>query len=165
MQKQPAAAFAAAVPESTKANSYMERKHINKRKLIIRFTLVIIWIAAGILLFIFNRGHTLLVDNKNCEDLALLAPDFITVTLNKNKPLEFFRGDRDLFNVGGGRHRIKIEFAGKPPFETSFSLPLGPDMFILSIPKMLNGIEPYIDVFYTQPESRSDETEAVNAVL
>jgi hypothetical protein len=107
-----------------------------------------------------NRGHTLLVDNRNIEDLNIRAPDLITVTINKAKPLEFFRNDRDMFQLGGGKHRIYIEFSdGTPPFEKRFTLPLGPDMFLLSIPKMINGIEPYYEVFYTQQESRSDDTE------
>jgi len=135
----------------------MGKRIFNKRKLIIQFSLVIIWIGLGIVLFITNRGHTLLVDNKNVEDPQLRAPDLITVTVDKGKPLEFFRGDRDIFNVGGGTHRIYIEFSdGNPPFETHFNLPLGPDMFILSVPKLINGIEPYYEVFHTQQESRND---------
>jgi len=138
----------------------MVKKIINKRKLVIQISLAVIWIVLGVLLFVLNRGHTLLVDNRNVEDPALRAPDLIMVTVDKNKPLEFFRGDRDIFNVGGGNHRISIEFSdGRPPFEKHFTLPLGPDMFILSITKMINGIEPYIEVFYTQQESRSDEPE------
>ena len=138
----------------------MEKKATNKRKLIIQISLAVLWIILGVLLFIMNRGHTLLVDNKNTENPDLRAPDLIMVTVDKNKPLEFFRGDRDMFSLGGGKHRIKIEFSdGTPDYEEYFSLPLGPDMFILSVPKMLNGIEPYIEVFYTQQESRSDEPE------
>jgi hypothetical protein len=133
---------------------------VSRRKLIIQVSLAVIWIVLGILLFVLNRGHTLLVDNKNTESPELRAPDLIVVSVDKYKPLEFFRGDRDLFELGGGKHRIRIEFSdGKPPFEQIFSLPLGPDMFILSVPKMINGIEPYIDIFYTQQESRSDDTD------
>ena len=135
----------------------MAKGIFNKRKLIIQLSLVIIWIGLGIVLFITNRGHTLLVDNKNVEDPQLRAPDLITITVDKGKPLEFFRGDRDIFNVGGGTHRIYIEFSdGNPPFETHFSLPLGPDMFILSVPKLINGVEPFYEVFHTQQESRND---------
>ena len=127
-----------------------------QRKLIIRLALVVIWIGLGILLFVLNRGHSLLVDNRNVEDLSLRAPDLINVTVNNGRALEFFRGDREIYNVGGGRHRIQIEFSdGTPPFETSFTLPLGPDMFLLSIPRMINGFEPYIEVFRSQPESRN----------
>jgi len=131
-----------------------------QRRLIIRAALVVVWIGLGALLFVLNRGHTLLVDNRNVAVPELRAPDLIKVTVDKGKPSEFFRGDRDIFDVGGGQHRIRVEFSdGKPPFEKSFSLPLGPDMFILSIPKMINGIEPYYEVFYTQQESRSVEAE------
>jgi hypothetical protein len=131
-----------------------------KRRLIIRLALVVVWIGLAIMLFVMNRGHTLLVDNRNVEDLNLRAPDLIEVTVNKGRPLEFFRGDRDIYQVGGGTQRIYIEFSdGTPPFEKRFSLPLGPDMFLLSIPKMINGIEPYFEVFYTQQESRSDTSE------
>ena len=128
-----------------------------QRRFVIRLTLVILWIGLGVLLFVLNRGHTLLVDNRNVESPSLRAPDLIKVTVNKGRPMEFFRGDRDIFRVGGGRHSIYIEFSdGAPPFEKSFTLPLGPDMFLLSIPKMINGVEPYIEVFRSQPESRRD---------
>jgi len=134
--------------------------NIKQRRLIIRFFLIVVWIGLGFILFIFNRGHTLLVDNRNVETENLRAPDLIKVTVNKGKPLEFFRGDRDLFEVGGKKHRIYVEFSdGRAPFEANFSLPLEPDMFLLSIPKMINGIEPYIEEFRTQPESRNVEEE------
>jgi len=127
-----------------------------QRRLTIRLALIVIWIGLGVLIFVLNRGHTLLVDNRNVESPGLRAPDLIQVTVNKNGPLEFFRGDREIYRVGGGRHSIYIEFSdGTPPFEKSFTLPLGPDMFLLSIPRMINGIEPYIEVFHSQPESRN----------
>ena len=134
---------------------------VKQRRLIIRLSLVVFWIALGILLFVLNRGHSILLDNRNQTSPELRAPDMIKITVNRLKPLEFFRGDRDVVDVGGGQQRIKVEFSdGKPPFETSFSLPLGPDMFILSIPKMINGMEPYIEVFRsTQQESQSDDDE------
>jgi len=131
-----------------------------KRRMLIRLALVVVWIGLGVVLFVMNRGHTLLVDNRNVETPAIRAPDLIKVTVDKRNPLEFFRGDRDIFELGGGSHRIYIEFSdGTPPFEKRFKLPLGPDMFILSIPKMINGIDPYYEVFFTQQESRSAEAE------
>jgi len=131
-----------------------------KRRLLIRLAVVVVWIGLGVVLFVMNRGHTLLVDNRNVEAPAIRAPDLIMVTVDKKKPLEFFRGDRDIFELGGGSHRIYIEFSdGTPPFEKRFKLPLGPDMFILSIPKMINGVDPYYEVFYTQQESRSVDAE------
>jgi hypothetical protein len=133
---------------------------VKQRRLIIRLALIAVWIGLGFALFIFNRGHTLLVDNRNIDATNIRAPDLIKVTVNRGKVLEFFRGDRDIFEVGGGKHRIRVEFSdGKPPFEADFTLPLGPDMFLLSIPKLINNIEPYIEEFHTQPESRNVEVE------
>jgi len=131
---------------------------VKRRRLIIRLALVVVWVSLGVLLFVFNRGHQILLDNRNLSSPEMRAPDMITVTVNKSKPLEFFRGDRDVVDVGGGTHHIKVVFSdGKPPFEARFKLPLGPDMFILSIPKMINGIEPYFEVFRSnQQQSRND---------
>jgi hypothetical protein len=135
---------------------------VKKRRLLVRLALVAVWIGLAVCLFVLNRGHTLLVDNRNVEAPAIRAPDMIRVTVDKRKPLEFFRDDRDIFELGGGGHRIYIEFNdGTPPFEKRFSLPLGPDMFILSIPKMINGIEPFYEVFITQQESRAAEEEII----
>lgn len=131
-----------------------------KRRLVIRAALVFIWVCLGIVIFIMNRGHTLLVDNHTIETENLRAPDLIKVSVDRGKAVEFFRGDRDIFKVGGGGHSIRVEFSdGAPPLEKRFSLPLGPDMFLLSIPRMIRGDENYIEVFYTQPESRSEREE------
>jgi hypothetical protein len=131
---------------------------IKQRRLIIRAALVPVWICLGALLFVLNRGHSILVDNHDVESLNLRAPDMIKVTVGRNKPVEFFRRDRDIFEVGGGRHRVRVEFSdGAPAFETSFRLPLMPDMFLLSIPKMINGVEPYYEVFLSEPEIRQAE--------
>ena len=136
----------------------MRNAPLKRRRLLIRLSLVVVWIGLGILLFVLNRGHTLIVDNHNVDSLR--APDLISVSVNNGKALEYFRGDRDLFKVRGSKQQISIEFSdGKPVFKTTFTLPIGPDMFLLSIPKMINGIEPYIEVFYTQPEKRNDDEE------
>jgi hypothetical protein len=129
-----------------------------RRRLFIRMALVVLWIGLGVLLFVLNRGHTLLIDNQNIDDLR--ASDLITVTLDGEKPVEFFRGDRDIFRVGGGRHRLRVEYTdGTPPYENTFTLPLGPDMFLLSIPRMTSGAANAIEVFYRQQESRNVEEE------
>ena len=127
---------------------------LKQRRLIIRLALVVVWIALGIMLFVLNRGHAILLDNRNLTSPEMRAPDMITITVNKLKPVELLRGERDVLDVGGGRQRIRVEYIdGTPPFETSFTIPLGPDMVILSIPKMINGIEPYIEAFQTQRET------------
>ncbi|MDR3173526.1 MAG: hypothetical protein LBU19_04685 [Treponema sp.] len=133
---------------------------VSFRKKIIQFVMVVIWIGLGIIIFVNFRGHTLIVDNRNVEDAGLEAPDLITVTVNRGNSLEFFRGDRDLFSVTGASHRIRVEFSsGGPPFEGRFTLPVAENMYILSIPKMINGITPFVEPFHTEPERHPPEEE------
>jgi hypothetical protein len=131
-------------------------KLLAKRRLIIRAAIVVLWIGLGAVIFVFNRGHVLLVDNRNLEDAR--APDLINVSVDSFRPLEFFRGDRDRFTVTGSKHRIRVTFSdGTPDFTGTFVLPIRDDMYILSVPKMLNGIEPFVEVFHTAPEPRNPE--------
>jgi hypothetical protein len=141
------------------------RNDVKRRRFVIRLALAALWIGLGVLLFVMNRGHTLLIDNQNTGNLR--ASDLIRVTLDRGKPVEFFRGDRDIFRVGGGRHRLRVEYTdGTPPYENTFTLPLGPDMFLLSIPRMTSGAGNAIEVFYRQPESRNvEEEESVETEL
>jgi hypothetical protein len=133
-----------------------------KRRLRIRAALAVLWIGLGALIFVFNRGHTLLVDNRNLENPPGRAPDLITVSVDSSRPLEFFRGDRDRFTVTGSKHRITISFSdGTPDFTGTFILPIRDDMYILSVPKMINGIEPFVEVFHTVPESRNPEDDEI----
>jgi hypothetical protein len=130
------------------------------RRLIIRGCLVVFWLALGAAMFAGYRGHTLLVDNRDVEPPTIRAPDLITLSIDGSSGLEFFRGDRDRFSVRGSNHEIHIDFSdGRPPFEGSFTLPLKDDMYLLSVPKMLQGTEPFIEVFKTAPEPRLPEEE------
>jgi hypothetical protein len=133
---------------------------MNRKRVLIRSCLIFLWVLLGIVIFVKFRGHTLLVDNHDVEDAELRAPDPVAVTVDSGEELSFFRGDRDRFSVRGSNHRIKIEFSdGRPVFEGRFTLPLKDDMYILSIPKMINGIEPYVEVFHVAPEPRRPEDE------
>jgi hypothetical protein len=132
-----------------------------KRRNIIRAAFIILWIGLGVILFIFNRGHALLVDNRNLQDEGIRAPDLITVFVDNQNGLEFFRGDRDRFQVAGSNHRISIEFSdGRPPFEGTFTLPIKDDMYILSVPKMISGIEPFVEVFHSAQVNREEAAAA-----
>jgi hypothetical protein len=132
----------------------MPNKTFRKRRLIIRAVLVIAWISLGAILFVVNRGHTLLVDNRGLEAENLRAPDIIKVSVDRGKGLELLRGDRDMLEVRGGSHLIRVEFpGGGPPLEKRVTLSLMPDMFLLSIPRMIRGDENCVEVFSARPES------------
>ncbi|MDR2048865.1 MAG: hypothetical protein LBP69_05370 [Treponema sp.] len=128
------------------------------KKTIIRGGLFLAWLLLGTLLFITGRGHTLLVDNRDFEHIE--APDLITVYVDRGWGVEYFRGDRDRLTLTGSKHRILVEFSdGSPPFEGNFTLPIRDDMYLLSVPKMVNGIEPFVEVFHTVPEPFNEEAE------
>ncbi|GHV84551.1 hypothetical protein AGMMS50230_01590 [Spirochaetia bacterium] len=128
-----------------------------KRKLI--WTLVVVfWFALGVLIFVTSRGHSLLLDNRNVESPQIQAPEEITIEIDGQKELSLYRGDRDRLTVTGSKHRIRVTVAGGgAPFEGTFTLPIRGDMYLLSVPKMLAGTEPFVEVFYTVPETRNVE--------
>jgi hypothetical protein len=133
---------------------------VKQRRLLIKLALAVLWIGLGVILFILNRGHSLLVDNHSVESPQLRAPDMIKISVDGGKALEFFRNDRDIFDVGGGGHRIVIEFSdGTPAFTAAFSLPIKDDMYLLSIPKMLNGVEPFFEPFHGNQTINREEDE------
>jgi hypothetical protein len=129
-----------------------------QKKMLIRGGLVFVWLLLGTLLFITSRGHTLLVDNRDFENIE--ASDLITVYIDRGWGVEYFRGDRDRLTLVGSKHRILVEFSdGSPPFEGNFTLPIRDDMYLLSVTKMVNGIEPFVEVFHTAPEPVNEEAE------
>jgi hypothetical protein len=125
------------------------------RRVLIRAGLVVIYVGLGVALFVLFRGHTLLVDNHDAGGYS--APDMITVFVDKGEGSGFFRNDRDRYNLSGSRHTITVEFGdGRPAFAGRFELPIKDDMYILSIPRLLNN-EPCVEVFHTQPEKRAED--------
>ncbi|MDR1143888.1 MAG: hypothetical protein LBK77_06705, partial [Spirochaetaceae bacterium] len=72
-----------------------------------RIGIAAIWILLGAALFMTNRGHSLLVDNRDV-DPQIRAPDRISVSLDGKEGVVFFRGDRDRFTVTGSKHRIRV---------------------------------------------------------
>jgi hypothetical protein len=134
----------------------VDGQKIRQKRLLIRGGLVLAWLLLGTLLFITGRGHTLLIDNRDFEDIE--ASDLITVYVDRGRGVEYFSGDRDRLTLTGSKHHILVEFSdGSPPFEGDFTLPIKDDMYLLSVPKMVNGIEPFVDVFHTAPEPVTGE--------
>ena len=132
----------------------------NAKKKLLRAGIVVVWISLGMLIFITARGHSLLLDNRNVEIPELRAPDEVIVSVDEKDGISLLRGDRDRLTVTGSKHRIRVEFKdGRDPFEGEFVLPIKDDMYILSVPKMINGLEPFVEVFQFTPESRNVDAE------
>lgn len=134
------------------------------RRNMIRTGIAVFWVAAAIALFLNFRGHTILVDNKASPDGAAAAVPLMKVSIDAGKAVEFFAGDRDRFAVVGSSHRIRIDFAdGRASVERRFRHPIGIDVFLLSVPKLLAGIEPFIEPFIAEAAVSRDDDEPVTA--
>ena len=129
------------------------------RKRIIRALIVVLWIGLGVVIILTSRGHSILVDNRDAADESYKAEEFIIVSIDNQKPIEVMRRDRVRFMAVGPNHKIRVEFIdGRAPIEQTFSLELKPDMYLLSVPRMLAGLD-FIEVFVVarEPVSPSEE--------
>lgn len=138
--------------------------NVKMRRMIFRACLVVVWVGALVAIFLLNRGHTVFVDNRGAAvggdtSGSYEAVELMKVSIDGGKAVEFFKGDRDRFPVTGAKHRIRVEFMdGRQPLEKEFRLPLITDLFLLSVPKMIAGIEPFVEPFVMEiATSRTDD--------
>jgi len=121
---------------------------IGARRMVARAASVLAYIVLAALVFVFGKGHSLLVDNKKAKDGSYDAIDGIMVSVDGGEALELYAGDRDMVLLKGQSHSITVEgIMDEVKASASFKLPMGEDMLILSVPKLLAGIEPYIEPF------------------
>lgn len=124
--------------------------NVKPRRLVVRAALVVAYIALAALLFVTGRGHTILVDNKADPAGAYAALKGAVVAIDREKPMEFYPGDRDKFVVTGQRHTIRVKLLSGPGAEEKsfeFRVPFGEDMTLLSIAKLMAGVEPWTETF------------------
>ena len=115
---------------------------MNKKVVIMRSLLAIIYILLLVLTFVCGRTHTLLIDNKSASDGSYKAVKMMEVTVNKDKAVELMSGDRDKWTVKGQKVKLVIDFFdGRPSQEFKLRIPLGQDVMFLSVPKLLAGID------------------------
>jgi hypothetical protein len=121
------------------------------RRLVVRAALLVAYAALMAVAFIFGKGHTVLLDNKDSADGTVKAIESMTISVNGQEPMEFMSGDRDMAKVRAQWHTIKIDINGQV-VEKTFSVPLGQDMVLLSIPMLLAGKEPAVVPFVPADE-------------
>lgn len=123
------------------------------RRIIIRSALGLLYVALLVLMLVTGKRHTILIDNKADPDGAYRAINGMSVQIDVLESAEYYPGDRDKAVVKGQRHRITVElFDDEKVIEREFRIPLNQDMVLLSVPKMIAGIEPFIAPFTIQLE-------------
>ena len=129
-----------------KAKSVIDPK-VRTRRLVIRLALVVVYFALIAVFFLIGKGHSILVDNKDVSE-EILGLDGVLVSIDGREALELYPDDRDRENVRAQTHRVRVEdFNGEVLAEKRFTLPLNKDMIVLSVPKLVAGIEPFLDDF------------------
>ncbi len=118
------------------------------RRLIVRGSLIAVYILLMVLMIFIGRRHTILIDNRDAPDGSYRAINGMEVSIDRLESSEYYPGDRDKALVQGQKHTIKINiFDNNQTIEKTFTVPLWSDMLIISVPKLVAGIEPWIEPF------------------
>jgi hypothetical protein len=133
------------------------------RRILVRSGLVLLYVLLVGLTFVFGKGHTLLIDNKDAAGGAIPAIDGVLVSVDGREALELYKGDRDMALLKGQRHRVSVEFlSGGEKIEKSFRLPMDVDMLLLSVPKLVAGQDAYIETFVLRDQPRPADEQVGN---
>ena len=124
-----------------------------------RVVALIVVLILAVLLFVFGKGHTLLLDNKNIkiDEKSYKATYSLMVSVNGEEAISVKKGLRKGMTdmVAGPWHSIKIDVLDKKEIiktvEKKFSLSLD-NMFVLSLPALLEDSPNWIQVF--EPPTR-----------
>jgi hypothetical protein len=116
------------------------------------------YLTLALIVFIFGRGHTLLLDNKTAADGSYTGFRTLSVSVNGGAPLQLALRERDKALVVGQRHTVRFEANGQV-YEASFKLPFGEDIILVSLPKLAAGVEPFWEPFRSEPIPRAAPVE------
>jgi hypothetical protein len=128
-----------------------------RKKFVIRLALVLVYIGLLALMLLTGKQHSILIDNKDAEDGSYQGIAGMAVQIDNLKSAEYYPGDRDMAIVKGQKHKIKVElFTEGKTVEKNFTVPYGQGMILLSVPKMLAGIEPWMEPFVVEQEKPAE---------
>jgi len=120
------------------------KRKVPLRRTLVRTALILVYVGLMVLVFVFGKGHTLLVDNKDVAGTDLRAYSLVKITVDNLKPSEETKGDRDMFKIKGQKHRIVLEVPGDPNKIVRYvTIPMGSEIVLLSIPKLAAGQDPF----------------------
>lgn len=140
---------------------------VKSRRTVVRVVLCAVYAAAIAAVFTFGKGHTIIIDNKDTEDGQAKAFESVTVSVDGQEPLELMAGDRDMTKVRGQGHRVEITVKDQQKREMRISLPLSEDTLLLSVPKLVAGIQPAVVTFVPleAPPAPEEPQPAADAVV
>lgn len=126
------------------------------RRLIIAVLVVGAYI--GLMAFVFNigKGYYVYLDNSDFEDGSVMALNGVVVSIDGGETSEYYPRDRDKLRLRGRKHTLNIEvLEDGSTYEKTVDVGGQGDNVLLSIPKLVAGIEPAVSVFepyvYVEP--------------
>ena len=158
----------------------MTTHNINKKRLVIRLSLVALLILLCFVLFYTGKEHEVLLDNKTAtiggREYQEIAYMNVVVDGDEEKTLEFYADDRDVVKLQGPSHTIKISVINEDTEEViktvERSLSLGVVSSVMySLPAIVEGAAeaelplPHLEQAEEDGGSAEEETpsEAVSA--
>lgn len=121
----------------------MIRVRSKKGQRLVKIGLIIFYVFIMVLMFLFGRSHTVLIDNNNDPNGIYKAIDGCTISFNGEKPIEMFKGDRDKIMLRGQSHHVKVSFFnGQEDITGIITIPLFEDAVLVSIPAFAAGKNP-----------------------
>jgi hypothetical protein len=120
---------------------------VKSRRTVVRAALCVAYAALIAVMFTFGKGHTVIIDNKDTEDGQAKAFESVTVSVDGQEPLDLAAGDRDMAKVRGQGHKVEVTVKDQQKREIRFRVPLGEDVLLLSVPKLVAGLQPAVIPF------------------
>ncbi len=133
-------------------NGVNKESKVGPRRMLVRGGLAVVYIAVMVMAFILGKGHKILIDNKDSQDGAIKAFENVNVTIDSQDPIDFMAGDRDQTSVRSQWHTITIKVGDQQPVVKKVTLPLNENVVLLSIPKLMANVEPYVVPFVPADE-------------
>ena len=120
------------------------------KRVVIRGIICLCYLLLAILMFVTGRTHTLLMDNKGNQDGSFSAINGMTVVIDNTSSEELMKNDRAKVIVKGQKVKLLVKsFDGSVNQEFRLKIPLLQDTVLVSIPKLVAGIEPALEPFTT----------------
>jgi len=113
--------------------------NIKSRRLLVRIALIVVWALFIAVIFIFGKGHTLILDNKDAEDGSVKAFESLSVSVDGQDPIDLQAGDRDMAKVRAQSHKVEVTVKDGQKVVKAIHVPLNEEVVLLSIPKLMAG--------------------------
>lgn len=116
---------------------------MNKKRLIIRIIAILFLALVAFSMYRVGRKHTILLDNKTIEVKGenFKALDIVEIQVNNLEELELTKRDRDVADVMGQTHNVKVTYTdlnwNEVVIERKIKIPHKDVMILFSIPAFI----------------------------